>query len=138
PPLHLADQPPLAAARSGRGPRKQRRPSRRGQQRRWRLAAHGYRRASHAAHRRNTGETPAEVPPNIKGQSLYVARVPWEESHSPTFSARHDSSQRGEAAAVVESLEAFRHEVAGLFERAPSDIAVVLPPRAAALTLAHP
>ena len=64
--------------------------------------------------------------------------VPWEESHSPTFSARHDSSQRAEAAAVLESLEAFRHEVDGLFERAPSGIAVVLHPRAAALTLAHP
>jgi hypothetical protein len=64
--------------------------------------------------------------------------VPWEESHSPTFSARHDSSQRPEAAAVLESLEAFRGEVDELFERAPTDIAVVLHPRPAALTLAHP
>ena len=64
--------------------------------------------------------------------------MPWEESHSPTFSARHDSSQRAEAAAVLESLEAFREEVDGLFERAPGDIAVVLHPRVAALTLAHP
>jgi hypothetical protein len=64
--------------------------------------------------------------------------VPWEESHSPTFSARHDSSQRTEAAAVLESLEAFRLEVDGLFDRAPGDIAVVLHPRAAALALAHP
>jgi hypothetical protein len=64
--------------------------------------------------------------------------VPWEESHSPTFSARHDSSQRAEAAAVLESLEAFRVEVDGLFRRAPGDIAVVLHPRPAALTLAHP
>jgi hypothetical protein len=39
---------------------------------------------------------------------------------------------------VLESLEAFRGEVDGLFERAPGDIAVVLHPRAAALTLAHP
>ncbi len=64
--------------------------------------------------------------------------MPWEESHSPTFSARHDSSQRTEAAAVLESLEAFRGEVDGLFDRAPTEIAVVLHPRAAALTLAHP
>ena len=67
-----------------------------------------------------------------------VGPVPWEESHSPTFSARHDSSQRTEAAAVLESLEAFRGEVDGLFDRAPTEIAVVLHPRAAALTLAHP
>jgi hypothetical protein len=39
---------------------------------------------------------------------------------------------------VLESLEAFREEVDGLFERAPGGIAVVLHPRAAALTLAHP
>ena len=64
--------------------------------------------------------------------------MPWEESHSPTFSARHDSSQRAEAAAVLQSLEAFREEVAGLFEHVPADIAVVLHPRAAALALAHP
>jgi hypothetical protein len=64
--------------------------------------------------------------------------VPWEESLSPRFSARHDSSQRAEAVAVLESLEAFREEVDGLFERAPADIAVVLHPRPAALTLAHP
>jgi hypothetical protein len=64
--------------------------------------------------------------------------VPWEESHSPTFSARHDSSQRAEAAAVLESLEAFRDEVHGLFERVPEEVAVVLHPRAWALTLAHP
>jgi hypothetical protein len=64
--------------------------------------------------------------------------VPWEESHSPTFSARHDSAQRGEAAAVLESLEAFREEVEDLFEHVPAEIAVVLHPRPAALTLAHP
>ena len=39
---------------------------------------------------------------------------------------------------MLESLEAFRQEVEGLFERAPGDIAVVLHPRPAALTLAHP
>ena len=39
---------------------------------------------------------------------------------------------------MLESLEAFREEVDGLFEHAPGDIAVVLHPRAAALTLAHP
>ena len=39
---------------------------------------------------------------------------------------------------MLQSLEAFREEVDGLFEHAPGDIAVVLHPRAAALTLAHP
>ena len=39
---------------------------------------------------------------------------------------------------MLESLEAFRLEVERLFDRAPGDIAVVLHPRPAALTLAHP
>jgi hypothetical protein len=64
--------------------------------------------------------------------------VTWEESNSPAFQARHDSSQRAEAAAVLESLERFREEVDRLFEHAPGEIDVVLHPRAAALVLAHP
>ena len=39
---------------------------------------------------------------------------------------------------MLNSLEAFRQEVDGLFERAPGEIAVVLHPRPAALALAHP
>ena len=46
--------------------------------------------------------------------------MPWEELNSTTFSARYDSSQRSEAAAVLESLEAFREEVGGLFDRVPA------------------
>ncbi len=64
--------------------------------------------------------------------------MPWTESHSPSFSARHDSSESGEAARVLDSLEGFRDELGGLFKRTAGDIAVVLHPRGAALTLAHP
>jgi hypothetical protein len=64
--------------------------------------------------------------------------VPWVESHSLSFSARHDSSQLEEAAAVMASLEVLRDELDGLFERTPGEIAVVLHPRPWALTLAHP
>jgi hypothetical protein len=64
--------------------------------------------------------------------------VPWVESYSPSFSARHDSAQRGEAAAVLRALEVTRDELAGLFERMPDEVAVVLHPRPLALTLAHP
>lgn len=62
----------------------------------------------------------------------------WIESHSLAFSARHESSQAAEAARVLDSLESFRAGLDGLFERAPEEIAVVLHPRGAALTLAHP
>ena len=64
--------------------------------------------------------------------------MPWVESHSPAFSARHDSSKSDEANRVLDELERFRAEVLELFERAPEDVAVVLHPRPIALTLAHP
>jgi hypothetical protein len=64
--------------------------------------------------------------------------VAWVESHSPSFSARYDSSQEGEANRVLYALERFRDELAGLFEDAPGEVAVVLHPRSAALTLAQP
>jgi hypothetical protein len=64
--------------------------------------------------------------------------VPWVESHSLSFSARHDSSQVEEAAGVLAALEVLRDELNGLFERTPGDVAVVLHPRPWALALAHP
>jgi hypothetical protein len=64
--------------------------------------------------------------------------VSWVESYSQAFSARHDSSQAREAAGVLDSLELFREELQSVFEEAPAEIAVVLHPRSAALTLAHP
>jgi hypothetical protein len=68
----------------------------------------------------------------------FDAQVPWVESQSPSFTARHDSSQSDEANRVLDALERFRNSVRGLFERAPGEVAVVLHPRSAELTLAHP
>jgi hypothetical protein len=65
-------------------------------------------------------------------------QVPWVESQSLSFSARHDSSQSDEAHRVLDALERFRDEIGGLFPRTPGEVAVVLHPRSAALTLAHP
>jgi hypothetical protein len=64
--------------------------------------------------------------------------VPWVESHSLSFSARHDSAQVEAAAGVLAALEVLRDELDGLFERTPGDVAVVLHPRPWALALAHP
>jgi hypothetical protein len=64
--------------------------------------------------------------------------VAWVESHSLSFSARHDSAQAGDAAAVLEALELFRDDVRMLLRRTPGEVAVVLHPRPAALTFAHP
>jgi hypothetical protein len=64
--------------------------------------------------------------------------VSWVESHSLSFSARHDSAEARDAAAVLDSLESFREALAGRFEHTPDEVAVVLHPRSAALALAHP
>ena len=64
--------------------------------------------------------------------------VAWDESRSESFSARHESGDAADAAGVLRSLEAFRAVLGGLFERVPDEVAVVLHPRSAALTLAHP
>jgi hypothetical protein len=64
--------------------------------------------------------------------------VAWVESHSLSFSARHDSSKSDEANRVLDSLERFRADVRGLFDRTPGEVAVVIHPRPAALTFAHP
>lgn len=64
--------------------------------------------------------------------------MPWVESHSLSFSARHDSSQVEEAAAVLAALEVLRDELDGLYERTPGEVAVVLHPRPWALAMAHP
>jgi hypothetical protein len=64
--------------------------------------------------------------------------MPWVESHSLSFSARHDSSQVEDAAAVLAGLEVLREELGWLFERVPGELAVVLHPRPVALALSQP
>jgi hypothetical protein len=64
--------------------------------------------------------------------------VAWAESHSPSFSARHEDAHAEEAVAVLTQLELLRAELAELYERVPDDVGVVLHPRPAALALAHP
>ena len=64
--------------------------------------------------------------------------MPWVESNSPSFSARHDSGHAEEAAAVLAALEVLRAELAALYPNVPEEVGVVLHPRGAALALAHP
>ena len=62
----------------------------------------------------------------------------WVESHSLSFSARHESAHAQQAAAVLDDLEEFRNDLADLFEDTPFEIAVVMHARSLALSLAHP
>jgi hypothetical protein len=64
--------------------------------------------------------------------------VPWVESHSPSFAARHDSDHAGDAARILADLEEFRASLQDVFPSTPRDIAVVIHPRPAMLALAQP
>lgn len=62
----------------------------------------------------------------------------WVESHSISFSARHDSGGTDDAHAVLEALERFREQLGALFRRTPGEVSVVIHPRPAMLAFAHP
>lgn len=62
----------------------------------------------------------------------------WTETQSLSFTARHDDADAAAAHDLLNDLEAFRAELAELFERTPGDIAVVMHARAYELALAQP
>jgi hypothetical protein len=64
--------------------------------------------------------------------------VPWVETPSLSFTARHEGSQSDDALAVLEDLEAYRAQLAELFPRAPGNVTVVLHDSPLQLWLAHP
>jgi hypothetical protein len=67
-----------------------------------------------------------------------TAPVPWVETASPWFVARHESRDADDALAVLELLEGTRERLASTFERVPGEVAVVLHGSSVALALAQP
>ena len=64
--------------------------------------------------------------------------MPWVETASLSFVARHEAAQAGAAHAVLDDLERFRVELEGVFEQVPGEVAVVIHPRPLMLSLAAP
>ncbi len=64
--------------------------------------------------------------------------MPWVETSSLSFVARHESAHAGAAQKVLDDLEAFRAELEGLFERVPGEVTVVIHPQPLMLALAAP
>jgi hypothetical protein len=64
--------------------------------------------------------------------------VPWSESSSAHFEARHEASDERGAAGVLELLESTRQSLARVFPRIPEEVAVVLHAGTGALSLAAP
>ncbi len=64
--------------------------------------------------------------------------MPWVESVSPSFRARHDSAQADDAARVLESLERTRDQLSERFPRTVGDLTIVLHQSTASLSLSNP
>jgi hypothetical protein len=64
--------------------------------------------------------------------------VPWTESQSPSFSARHEEVDGGHVADLLQDLESFREELGELFEHTPRGIEVIVHPGPFGLSLAQP
>jgi len=64
--------------------------------------------------------------------------MPWVETSTPSFLARHESAQAGSAQWVLDDLEEFRASLGDVFERLPESISVVIHPHPSMLALAAP
>ena len=64
--------------------------------------------------------------------------MPWTESSSAHFEARHEDSDERGTAAVLELLETTREGLARIFPRVPDEVTVVMHANALALSLAAP
>ena len=64
--------------------------------------------------------------------------MPWVETISPNFAARHSLDDDHDVSSVLELLEDTRDRLAGLFPAVPGEVSVVIHPSDAALTLAQP
>jgi hypothetical protein len=64
--------------------------------------------------------------------------MPWIETQSASFTARHESADREGARQVLDALEGFRASLDGTLPETPGEVAVVIHSRYALLALAHP
>ena len=62
----------------------------------------------------------------------------WVETHSLSFTARHEEADTSAAEDLLKDLEDLRSELAELFERTPGDIAVIIHAHQFQLSLAQP
>jgi hypothetical protein len=64
--------------------------------------------------------------------------VPWVETTSPHFAARHELADEDAVVGVLELLEGTRERLTGLFPTVPGEVSVVVHPSDAALAVAQP
>jgi hypothetical protein len=64
--------------------------------------------------------------------------MPWVETQSASFTARHDARDADDAMALLDRMELFRSRLDRRFSRTPGDVSIVIHPRALDLALAQP
>lgn len=64
--------------------------------------------------------------------------MPWVETDSASFTARHEAEDADAAQELLDELERYRDDLEGTFEVVPGDLSVVIHSSALALSLAHP
>jgi hypothetical protein len=64
--------------------------------------------------------------------------MPWVESVSPSFRARHEAGDADDAGRVLHSLERLRERLDGVFPRTVTDLSVVLHRSTVSLSMANP
>jgi hypothetical protein len=64
--------------------------------------------------------------------------VPWVETASPSFTARHESRDAAGARQTLDDLEQFRERLSARLPRTPGDLAVVIHSSFLQLSIAHP
>ncbi len=64
--------------------------------------------------------------------------MPWVETESLSFLARHESTQTASVERLLDDLERFRAELETRYEHVPGEVTVVVHPRPLMLALAHP
>jgi len=64
--------------------------------------------------------------------------MPWVETHSTSFTARHDACDADDAVALLDRMELFRSGLDRRFFRTPGDVAIVIHPTPFELSLAQP
>jgi hypothetical protein len=76
--------------------------------------------------------------PARPGGPTCLSTMPWEQSTSASFTARHDSAQTADAQRVLSSLEHVRVQLQQAFEHLPGETTVILHARASELALSNP
>src|SRR5205085_11809669 len=87
------------------------------------------------------GPDPLAEPPDLPAGGRDPGPPPplsWVETHSASFTCRHDTRDADDAVALLDRMELFRSGLDRRFFRTPGDVSIILHPTPFELSLAQP